>query len=53
MCYIKDNNNVVADCLSRPICAATNVELFDLIGISKAQINDAEIDECRDRLSNV
>ena len=39
--YIKGSNNVVADCLSRPI-NAINVDLFDLSGISTAQENSKE-----------
>ena len=38
--YIKGSNNIVADCLSRPI-NAVNVDLFDLSGISMAQ-NDSK-----------
>ena len=39
--YICGNNNVVADCLSRPINAVT-VDAFDLSGIAKSQVDDPE-----------
>ena len=47
--YIRGDNNVVADCLSRPTCAIT-VDPFDLAGIANAQKEDQETDTYKDRL---
>lgn len=49
--YIRGHNNVVADCLSRPVCA-TEVDVFDLHGIATAQLDDDELDEHRDKLTS-
>ena len=40
--YIHGDNNVVADCLSRPTCSIS-VDAFDLSGIARAQKEDTEI----------
>ena len=40
--YIRGFNNIVADCLSRPVCA-TSVDPFDLPALARAQIDDPEI----------
>ena len=48
--YIRGQNNVVADCLSRPVCATT-ADAFDLTGIASAQNDDTEIDTYKDRLT--
>ena len=50
MHYIRGQNNVVADCLSRPICGI-NVDAFDLSGIASKQVDDPELSEYRDRLT--
>ena len=47
--YIKGHNNIVADCLSRPVCA-TNVDIFDLGNIATAQADDDELQSFKDRL---
>ena len=47
--YIRGDNNVVADCLSRPTCSIS-VDAFDLSGIARAQEEDTEIDTYKDRL---
>ena len=41
--YICGRENVVADCLSRPICAIS-VDAFDLLGIARAQLEDPELE---------
>jgi hypothetical protein len=40
--YIRGSNNVVADALSRPVCAI-QADIFDLPGIAKAQVNDRQL----------
>ena len=47
--YIRGDNNVVTDCLSRPTCSIS-VDAFDLSGISHAQEEDTEIDTFKIRL---
>lgn len=49
--YIRGHNNVVADCLSRPVCA-TSVDTFDLHGIARLQASDDEIISYSDRLTS-
>ena len=49
MQYVCGRNNVVADCLSRPI-NAIQVDAFDLAGIAEGQANDTEIDNFKDNL---
>lgn len=46
--YVCGHDNVVADCLSRPVCA-TSVDMFDLDTLANAQINDTELDSFKDR----
>lgn len=48
--YIKGHDNIVADCLSRSVCA-TNVDIFDIPGIATAQTEDPELDTYKDRLT--
>lgn len=48
--YIRGDNNVVADCLSRATCAIT-VDAFDMSGIARSQTDDKELDTYKDRLS--
>lgn len=48
--YIRGHNNVVADCLSRPVCA-TAVDTFDLKGIADIQSSDAETQSYLNRLT--
>lgn len=40
--YISGDENVVADCLSRPVMSVS-VDMFDLTNIAEAQNNDSEI----------
>lgn len=47
--HIKGKDNIVADCLSRPIYA-TYVDSFDLPGLASAQVNDEELESLKDRL---
>ena len=47
--YVAGRDNIVADCLSRPI-AAVSTDIYDLPGIACAQLTDPEIDAYRDRL---
>ena len=47
--YVAGRDNIVADCLSRPI-AAVSTDIYDLPGIARAQLTDPEIDAYRDRL---
>ncbi len=49
--YIRGDNNVVADCLSRPSCAIS-VDSFDLCGIARSQEGDTEVGLYKERLSN-
>ena len=48
--YICGRDNVVADFLSRPICA-TSVDVFDLSGIARAQSLDSDIDNFKCNLT--
>lgn len=48
--YIRGQDNVVADCLSRPICAVTPA-IFDLPALANAQKDDPELDQFKDRLT--
>ncbi|KAF2349906.1 Zinc finger H2C2-type histone UAS binding [Trinorchestia longiramus] len=48
--YIKGHNNIVADCLSRPVCATT-VDVFDLHKLASAQADDDEMLSYQDRLT--
>ena len=47
--YVRGHENVVADCLSRPV-NAINVDIFDLPGIANAQVNDPEIENYKCQL---
>ena len=47
--HIKGEDNVVADCLSRPV-SSVSVDLYDLAGIAETQSTDTEILEYKDRL---
>lgn len=49
--YIRGDQNVVADCLSRPI-NAIQCDPCDLIGLADQQLHDEEIIEYRDRLQS-
>ena len=49
MQYIKGNNNVVADCLSRPICNVVP-DAFDLPAIAILQSNDHELSTFKEQL---
>jgi len=40
--YIQGHNNIVADCLSRPVCT-TSVDIFDLPALAREQINDPDV----------
>ena len=42
MHYIQGHHNIVADCLSRPVCA-TSADSFDLQALAQSQIEDAEV----------
>jgi hypothetical protein len=48
--YIRGSNNVVADALSRPVCAI-QADVFDLPGIAKAQVNDPQLMQYQERLT--
>ncbi|KAF2352022.1 hypothetical protein FHG87_017221 [Trinorchestia longiramus] len=48
--YIKGHNNIVANCLSRPVCATT-VDVFDLHKLASAQADDDEMLSYQDRLT--
>ena len=48
--YIKGNNNIVADCLSRPV-NAMSADIYDLPAIAQAQTEDAEIINYKDKLT--
>ena len=48
--YIRGDNNIVADCLSRPTCAVA-VDVFDLCGIARSQEADTEMETFKDRLT--
>lgn len=48
--YIKGNNNIVADCLSRPVCAIS-VDTFDLQNLAQLQASDTELETYRERLT--
>ena len=48
--YIKGNNNIVADCLSRPVCAMS-ADIFDLPAIARAQTEDTEITNYKEKLT--
>ena len=50
MQYFCGRNNVVADCLSRPI-KAIQVDVFDLAAIAEAQANDSEINDFKGNLN--
>lgn len=45
--YIRGPDNVVADCLSRPVCAASNVDIFDLHGLAESQKSDNELESLK------
>lgn len=47
--YVKGNDNIVADCLSRAV-NAVNVDPFDLNALAEKQTNDEEIGNYRDKL---
>ena len=47
--YVRGNDNVVADCLSRPVFA-TYVVAFDLPAIADSQRNDQEIETYQEQL---
>ena len=48
--HIRGNQNVVADCLSRPTINAINLDVCDLTEIANSQINDSEIDNYKNKL---
>ncbi|XP_076065222.1 uncharacterized protein LOC143039237 [Oratosquilla oratoria] len=48
--YIRGDNNVVADCLSRTTCAVS-LDVFDLSGIARGQETDDELETFKPRLS--
>lgn len=48
--HIKGYNNVVADCLSRDVCAA-RADIFDIPGLAESQKTDLEILDFKDRLT--
>ena len=50
--YIRGDNNIVADCLSRP-SFAVSVDVFDLPGIALAQEEDKELGTYRERLKDI
>ena len=50
--HIRGNQNVVADCLSRPTINAINLDVCDLTEIANSQINDSEIDNYKNKLKN-
>ena len=50
--YIRGDNNIVADCLSRPVCAI-NIDCFDLNGIANAQKEDSELHNYSNKLHKV
>ena len=47
--YIRGNDNIVADCLSRPT-NAVSVDIFDLPAIAEQQKEDTEIQDYADKL---
>ena len=47
--YVRGQDNIVADCLSRPI-NSVNVDVFDLKGLASVQATDPELDSYKDRL---
>ena len=49
--HIKDNENIVADCLSRPTNTVM-VDIFDLPEIAKQQQNDVEIEDYKEKLQS-
>lgn len=49
--YVRGQDNIVADCLSRPVCAS-QVDVFDIQGLAQAQLNDPEIETYKDRLKS-
>ena len=49
MVYIRGQDNIVADCLSRPV-NAVQTDIFDLPSISEQQISDVEFQQYKDKL---
>lgn len=49
--YIKGSENIVADHLSRPVCA-TSIDIFDLQGIAAAQENDPDLPNIKEKLTS-
>ena len=50
--YIRGRDNVVADCLSRPVCAVS-IDSCDIHSIAQHQQQDEESSQLRDRLQSV
>ena len=50
--YIRGEDNIVADCLSRPVCAVT-IDPCDLPAISESQKTDEELKTYESQLKNV
>ncbi|MEL6989132.1 MAG: RNase H-like domain-containing protein [Bacteroidota bacterium] len=48
--YIRGGENIVADCLSRPVCSV-NVDTFDLQNLAHLQASDPEIESYKERLT--
>lgn len=51
MQYIRGQDNIVADCLSRPV-NSISIDTFDLPGLAYAQNNDPELDAYKSRLKS-
>ena len=49
MYHIKGRDNIVADCLSRPVMS-TSLDSFDLPGLAAAQANDDELESIKSQL---
>jgi len=49
--FLCGRDNIVADCLSRPI-SAISTDIFDLPGLARAQQNDPELQTYKDRLTS-
>ena len=48
--YIRGQNNIVSDCLSRPVCS-TFVDIFDLSTLAASQSTDEELASYKERLT--
>lgn len=49
--YIKGSSNIVADCMSRPVCA-TSIDAFDMQAIAESQKSDEEMKTYVERLKS-